>query len=96
MTECVPQKVDPVPLGRPLHCFRCNTILGKRVTTGLHVGAVILHPKQSFTCARCKWRFTNASFAFAQQELRTDGRDSVKDEKPPEQEKPKPRKRGEA
>lgn len=51
--------------GKPFHCYRCNKRLGRRVTTGLDVGTVILHPKQSFTCTNCKTMFKSVSLAFA-------------------------------
>ena len=60
----------PIQYGKAFHCFRCNTQLGWRVEDGLKVTGpsgtgVIMHPKQSFTCSKCRQRFQSVSLAFA-------------------------------
>lgn len=56
----------PQPMNRPYHCFRCNRYLGQRTSAGLRTETVVLHPKQSFSCTKCKWRFESVSIAFAE------------------------------
>lgn len=58
--------IQQQPIGRPHNCFRCNRFLGFRTTAGLKTETVILHPKQSFSCVKCKWRFESVSLAFAE------------------------------
>jgi hypothetical protein len=58
--------------GKLYFCFKCNAKLGVRVRSGLQVETVILHPRQSFSCRRCKQLYKSVNLVFGERATEVD------------------------